>query len=414
MNLRRVQAEIKMSDILSPVEVEITALGGRGEGIAQFEGETLFVPYALPSEKWRLVKRGGVVEPIENLAPAADRIDPHCEYFGNCGGCNVQHLAQQPYLEWKRDLVVTALNKAGIETEVAACLDASGEGRRRATLHATKGGAGFNRAKSHDLCAIDACPILHEGLRDASKIATQIAKSIGPHDAAFTLCDAGIDLAIRAKSPHKADYASIAQRFDLARITLNGEIMIQRRSILLTIGTVQVALPQASFLQPTKAGEDILAELVFASIGKAKKVADLFCGVGPFALRLAQKYQTYAADSDGAAVAALDEVMQQTPGLKRIGVEQLDLFRRPLMPVDLKPFDCVVLDPPRAGAEAQIREIAKSKLKKLVYVSCDPTSFARDAKILIASGFELKKVTPVDQFVHSTHVELVGQFLRKK
>lgn len=207
-----------------------------------------------------------------------------------------------------------------------------------------------------------------------------------------------------------AELAQLAERHRLARLTRHGEIVAQRATPVLGIGRAQVALPPGAFLQATTAGEAALAGLVTTHCQSARTVADLFCGVGPFALRLAEFARITAADNDADAVTALQRAAAQTQGLKPIEATERDLFRRPLSRAELRRFNAVVFDPPRQGAEAQARELAASTVPVVVAVSCNPATFARDARILVDGGYRLVRVTPVDQFLYSAHVELVARF----
>lgn len=393
-------------------DVEITAMGGRAEGLAMRAGERIFVPFALPGEKLRVLASDGRARIEAILAPSPDRIASFCPHFTLCGGCQLQHWRPEPYRQWKRELVVDALSRAGLDVPIAELVDAHGQGRRRVTFHATSETAGFSGWKSHDIHPIDMCPILVPALAAAPQIAADIGRLLGKCDVAITATDTGLDVAIRTKSRGKPNLAPLASKHDLARLSRDGEILSLRRQPNLQIGLAPVDLPVDGFLQPTSAGETALSALVVEGVGKAKRVADLFSGVGPFALRVAEFAQTFAADSHGAAIAALDKAMQATPGLKRLGAETRDLVRDPLLAAELARFDAVIFDPPRAGAEAQARELAKSKVKRIVAVSCDPHTFSRDAAILTAGGYTLEKVTPLDQFRYTSHVECVGMFKR--
>jgi 23S rRNA (uracil1939-C5)-methyltransferase len=348
------------------------------------------------------------------VVPEAERRQPFCQYFGTCGGCLVQDWAEEPYRAWKRELVVTALARRGIAAPVSPLIDAHGAGRRRAVFHSREGEAGYMARRSHDLVAIDACPILDPALTQAPDIARHLARSVGDGDASFTASDSGLDVALKAtrQSTTKifGQLADIAERFDLARIALNGETLIERRAPVLRIGTAVARLPVLAFLQATQAGEATLARLAVEAVGKAKSIADLFCGIGTFALRLAATARVYAADTNEPAIAALARAAREAKGLKPIEAARRDLFREPLTAKELRPFDAAVFDPPRAGAEAQAKQIAKSGVPVVVAVSCDAQSFARDAAILIGGGYELRAVTPVDQFKYSDHVEVVGVF----
>lgn len=402
----------------STVELTITAMGDKGEGLSLLDGNRIFVPYALPGEKVRAIVAGTRASVLDTIEPSADRVDPSCEHFGSCGGCQLQHWDVEAYRTWKRGLVVQQLERAGLETEVRPLVDAHGTGRRRATLHATGVFAGFSAWRSHEIHRLDTCPILVDALKDAPKIAVACAQLIGACDVSFTASDTGLDVSIRTKakqkSKHRIDFAPLARKFDLARIAVDREVMLQRREPTLKIGLATIALPVASFLQATRSGEETLAKLVEEATGKVKRLADLFSGVGPFALRAAEKAQVFAVDNDKEAVAACDVALQMTPGLKRLGVEVRDLFRDPFVAKELEKFDAVIVDPPRAGAQAQMEELALTKIKKIISVSCDPTSFARDAKILVQGGYKLEWVTPVDQFLWSSHVEMVALFTKKR
>lgn len=392
----------------------ITALGGRGEGIAEINGRRVFVPFTLPGDLVELDVDGDRGTLVELVEPGPDRIDPFCPYFGTCGGCLLQHVGPDAYAAFKRDLVVSALAHAGLAVEVAPLLDARGTGRRRATLHATTVSAGYMRARSHDLLNIATCPILVPALREMAPIAARnIGAMIGDCDVLVTATATGIDVAVKTDKRFKPEkLVPVAQRLKLARLALNREVIFQARPPTVAMGKAHLELPVGSFLQATEAAEHALADLVIAGLGKPKAVADLFSGCGPFALRIAEIAKVSAFDSDKPAIAALQRAVRYTQGLKPLVAVTRDLFRDPLAPVELEPFDAVVFDPPRAGAEAQSKELARSKVRTIVAVSCDPRTFARDATILVAGGYRLDSVTPVDQFAWSPHVEVVGVFRR--
>jgi 23S rRNA (uracil1939-C5)-methyltransferase len=405
-------------------KLAITSVGHRGDGIAETGSGPVFVPYALPGETVEVERNGDRADIVSVLQPSPDRIEPFCPHFCTCGGCAIQHWREDKYYTWKRDLVDTALTQAGVDARIGDLIDAHGEGRRRATLHARRGGrqiltVGFAGRRSHTIVPIDACPIFAPKMQRAIPAAWRIAEALEnagkPLDLQFTAAENGLDVDVRGTGAVKpaalARLASIAREENLARITRHGEMVAQNAEPFVRIGKANVPLPPGSFLQPTTKGEETLAALVLKAGAKAKHIADLFSGIGTFALRLAETARISAIDSDAAAISALKRGAAM-PGLKPVETQARDLFRRPLMAQELSGFDLAVLDPPRQGAEAQVREFAKSKLEKIVYVSCNPTSFARDAKILQDAGFKLTGVTPVDQFRHSAHVELVGVFER--
>ncbi len=348
------------------------------------------------------------------LAEPQDRADPFCPYFGICGGCTLQDLGPASYDALKRGLVEDALRYHKVEAMLEPTIPAHGDGRRRATLHARGTSVGYMAARSHDLIDITACPILVPSLQERAPALTRpIAATIGDCDVAFTATDTGLDVAIRSERKIKPEKLTIlAQRAEVARMSINGEMVLQARPATVRMGRASVEIPIGSFLQATAMAEDVLGALVVEGVGKAKSVADLFCGMGPFTFRLAEKAKVFAADSDRAAIAALEKALRFTSGLKPVTAKMRDLMREAMVPVELKDFDAVVFDPPRAGAEAQARQLAKSKVPVVVAVSCEPKTFARDAAILIAGGYRLEKLTPVDQFAWSNHVELVGAFRR--
>ena len=389
------------------MQVTIEHLNWRGEGVAK--GQT-----------FRNVLAGDIIDSATGqvVQTSTERITPFCKYYVKCGGCQLQHWQQVPYQDWKKNLIVTALRKRGLEFPVAEIIDAHGAGRRRVSLHVRrKDGAviaGFMAARSHDLIDIDHCPILVPALQDSTDIARKLGSRLGDCDVSLTAADNGLDISIKVErkiaDEQMPKLASLFAELKLARLTINGNMIAARATPMISIGKALVQVPSGSFLQATKAGEEALASLVIAALGKAKSVADLFCGIGPFALRLAEKTKVIAFDSDKSAITSLAQAVRLTTGIKPLKTEVRDLMREPLVANELKDFDAVVFDPPRAGAEAQARQLAKSTVKTIVAVSCDPASFARDAELLLGGGYKLKSLTAVDQFKWTSHIEIVGMF----
>jgi 23S rRNA (uracil1939-C5)-methyltransferase len=407
----------------------IDHVGHLGDGIAYADGQTVFVPYTLGGETVEVAPVPGhhpdrrrLIE-VERASP--QRIAPFCQHFGTCGGCAIQHWEVERYRAWKRELVVETLAQAKIACDVHRLIDAHGLGRRRITLHARMGThdvlkVGFSAANSHDIVPVDRCPILDPGLNGALDAAWAIAEPLKPTgkplDIQFTATDSGLDVDVRGSGPLPsamiATLSRVAEQHDLARLTRHGELVLMRTPPTIGIGAARVTLPPGSFLQATVAGEAALAALVSEHCKRAKHIADLFCGVGPFALRLATKSRISAFDSDAGAVTALQKAATSTSGLKPVKAETRDLFRRPLVPQELRDYDAVVFDPPRQGAQAQAIQLAASKIPVVVAVSCNVATFVRDARILIDGGYQIEGVTPVDQFRHTPHVELVARFKR--
>lgn len=406
----------------------IDHVGHFGDGVTVADGASLYVPYALGGETVDVLPSPGHPDrrALAHVVIASpERIDPFCPHFGTCGGCAIQHWQPDAYRGWKRQLVVETLAHAGIACEVGELIDAHGTGRRRMTLHARQSQqdifrVGFAAAGRHEIIAIDRCPILDPAMDGAIEAANEIAELLKPVakplDIQVTAADNGLDVDVRGSGPLDTAMLSalskLAEKHNLARLTRHGELVIMRAPPVVRVGKAQVTLPPGSFMQPTAAGEETLAELAFARCKGAKNIADLFCGFGPFAFRLAEKFKVSAFDSDAVAVTALQNAVKLTQGLKPIKAEARDLFRRPLMPQELRDFDAVVFDPPRQGAQAQSQQLAASKIALVVAVSCNPATFARDARILIDGGFKLDSVTPLDQFRHTPHVELVARFRR--
>jgi len=408
-------------------QLTIARLGHRGDGVADSNVGPVFVAYTLPGEVVtveRVTGHGDRRHLLHVDKPSHEREAPICKHFGLCGGCAMQHWSLAEYHIWKRGLVVEALAHANLIAPVdEVMIDAHGQGRRRATLHARRGAhdvleVGFTAPRTHHIVAIDRCPILASGLDGAIPAAWALAEILKPSnkplDIHVTATDSGIDMDVRGSgplsSPRMTALAKFTQAHKIARLTRHGELVAQSAQPLLKVGNAHVALPPGAFLQATAEGEAVLARLVIGHVADAKRVADLFSGIGTFALRLAERGRVSAADNEASAIHALERAAQTTSGLKQVETQTRDLFRRPFMAAELKTYDAVVLDPPRQGAEAQARELAKSKVPVVVAVSCDAATFARDARILVDGGYKIISVTPVDQFRYSSHVELVAKF----
>lgn len=406
---------------MTTTRLTIAHVGHRGDGVA----EGRFVPYTLPGEVVEVEGDEERAAPATILSPSPDRVTPPCSHFGTCGGCALQHWADAPYLAWKRDIVAATLGQHGLRPEIAPTIDARGTGRRRVTFHARRGSGtrlvvGFAAARSHAIVPIEACPLLAPSLANALPAARRIATALEglgkPLDIQVTAASQGLDMELRGAGRlgerERLGLIAAANAAGLVRLTNHGDLIMQREVPSIMIAGMAVPLPAGAFLQATEAGEAVLSDLVLAGVGKAKSVADLFCGIGPFALRLAAKSKVRAVDSDAPAIASLAQALRKASGLKPVQTEARDLFRRPLLAAELKGLDAVVFDPPRAGAEAQVKLLAKADIGRIVAVSCNAATFARDAAILTDAGWTLGTVTPVDQFRWSAHVELVATFER--
>ncbi len=409
----------------------VERVGAQGDGVAPGGGQgPVFVPLTLPGETVRARVASGRGELIELVQASADRVPAPCPHFGACGGCALQHWAAGPYLEWKRDLIRQALARERIETEILTPVASPPGSRRRLALHARAGSPGAARLGykirgGWRLVEIEVCTIADPRLQAAFPALRRLAAPFLEHPRSaptlhVTLSASGLDIDVtgveRRTGGLSADArgraAEAAMGMDAARVTLAGEIVYQARQPTVAMGRASVALPPGAFLQAAASAEAAMAGFASEALAGAGRVADLFCGVGAFALRLAEGSRVHAADSSPEAVAALASAAGAVAGLKGITVEARDLFRRPMLAQEMKGFEGVLFDPPRAGANSQAEQIAASKVARVVGVSCNPTTFARDARILADAGFSLERVLPVDQFLWSPHVELVGVFTR--
>ncbi|MCA2011794.1 class I SAM-dependent RNA methyltransferase [Cereibacter sphaeroides] len=400
--------------------ITIERLNIRGEGI----GGGLTVARALPGEVIEGEAVEGRIAQPKIVTPAAERVAAPCKHYKSCGGCALQHAAD-PFVEsWKTGVVRQALAGQGLEAEFRSTLTSPARSRRRATLagRRLKSGAlvGFHARASDTVTAIPGCTLLDPALIDVlpalEALVVEGGSRKGEVKLTVTRFEQGIEVAVSEGKPlDKALHLSLPQiagAHGLVRLSWNGEVLLQEQPPTLAFGRAHVSPPPGSFLQATPQGESALLAAVKEAVGAAKSVADLFAGAGTFALPLAETAEVHAVEGFAPMLAALDLGWRNTAGLKKISTEARDLFRRPLMPDELKRFDAVVIDPPRAGAEAQIAELAKAQVPVIAHVSCNPVTFARDAKTLIAAGYRLDWVQVVDQFRWSAHVELAARFSR--
>lgn len=406
--------------------LDIESVGAQGDGVAAGH---VYAPLTLPGEQVEAEVAGERGEVSKILRASPDRVAPPCPHFGDCGGCSLQHWAGAPYLAWKADLIRQALARERIETEIRPAFATPPGVRRRLALHARKDGRtvrlGFKARRSWRLVEIASCAIAHPRLVAALPALKALAEPFFQHPKSaptlhVTWTATGLDVDVtgveRRSGGLSADArvraAEAAQAGDMARVTLAGETVYQARAPMVRIGPAMVALPAGGFLQASAEAEAAMGRAVVAAVAGADRVADLFCGVGTFSFRLAEVASVYAADGSAPAVRALSQAVGTAAGLKAIRAEARDLTRRPMLAAEMKGLDAVVFDPPRAGAAEQTREIAASKVPVAIGVSCNAATFARDARILADAGFSLAEVQPIDQFLWSPHVELVGVFRR--
>lgn len=403
------------------MKVTIERLGHLGDGIGP---GPVFVPRVLPGEVIEGELTGDRIETPSIVTPVAARRRPPCPHYAACGGCSLMHASDDFVADWKLGVVVSALEGQGLSAPLRPIATSPERSRRRATFagRRTKKGAivGFHSRASEVLVDLKDCLLIEPALLACLPTLRQITQAGGSRAGELalnlTITDSGPDLAVTGGKPMDAALfaalAALAEAGDLARLTWEGEVIVTRRPPLHRFGAAHVTPPPGAFLQATRSGEAALLAAVRAALGPAHRLADLFAGAGTFALALAEGAEVHAAESDPAMIAALDQAYRRTPGLHRVSSETRDLFRRPLLPDELARFDAVVIDPPRAGAEAQVRELAASRVGTVAYVSCNPVTFARDARILSDAGYRIDWVQVVDQFRWSPHVELAARFVR--
>ncbi|MGH6890859.1 MAG: class I SAM-dependent RNA methyltransferase [Dongiaceae bacterium] len=419
------------------IDLAPAVMGGQGHAVAEWQGKRVFVPFALPGERVRAVLQpasGGdfIATEIEILDNSPDRIRPPCRHFGVCGGCALQHWAEAPYRSWKIGLVRQALGHRGLT--LPARLDSvfvAQATRRRAEFAAAKRGGevllGFNASRSAVIVDQRECPILVPALsRLVAPLRNALREILAEEQSADILATdtlSGIDLLISADAPANPGQRAVLARFaaenNVARVGWQAkrgtpEPIVFLRPPQVRFGEVMVDLPMPAFLQPSAEGESALKAAVLSMIGKPKRIAELYAGCGTFTFDLARVGKVHAVEGGKPALTALDQAAKRAQLGHRIATEARDLERAPLTFQELKPYDAIVFDPPRAGAKSQSEMLAKSRVPRIVAVSCNPATFARDARALVDGGYDMVAMTIVDQFIWSPHVELVAQFRRRR
>ncbi len=388
------------------------------------------MPFTLPGETVRARVAADRGELLDVTAPSPERVAPPCPHFGVCGGCALQHWEHAPYLAWKVEQVRLQLARERLEADFAPAFAARPGTRRRLALHARRGTRdealiGFKGRRSWSLAPVAVCPISRPELVAALPALRRLAAPLFEHPKSAptlhaTLTETGLDVdvtGVEARSgglsaDGRMRLAEAAAAGGFARVTLAGEVVYGARAPVVRFGRAAVTLPAGSFLQAVAEAEEAMAAFAVEAVRGAAAVADLHCGAGAFTFRLAEHATVHAADASEPAVRALTAALAGVPGLKGVRAEARDLARRPVLAAELKRVDAVLFDPPRAGAPEQAAEIAASGAAVAIGVSCNPATFARDAATLVTGGFRLERVLPVDQFLWSPHIELVGVFRR--
>lgn len=397
---------------------EIQRLGHQGDGIA---AGPVFAPLTLPGEVVEGMRDGSRLTDIRIITPSADRVAPPCRHFKSCGGCLLQHASDDFVAQWKMGVVRTALEAQGLTATFRPVHTSPAQSRRRAGLSArrTKKGAiaGFHGRASGTIVEIPDCELVHPDLKPALGVAERLAIIGGSRKGELAVLATrtlnGLDIAVTGgkplDGPLRMELAQVAEASGLARLSWDDEVIATRLPPTQRMGRAEVSPPPGAFLQATEDGETALLSAVQEIIGDAGRVIDLFAGCGTFALPLAESAEVHAVEGSAAMLAALDKGWRMAQGLKRVTTEARDLFRNPVMAQDLRRYDAAVIDPPRAGAEAQVAELAQSGIRDIAFVSCNPVTFARDARVMVDAGWQLDWVQVVDQFRWSSHVELVAR-----
>lgn len=397
----------------------IESLTHLGMGRAS-DGQSL-LPRVLPGEEVDVAQDGT----LRIVTPSVDRVSAPCRHFKSCGGCAMQHATDAFVAEWKQDIVIKAVQARGLDPEFRQIATSPSQSRRRAKFSGrrTKKGAmvGFHTRASDTLVQVPDCQLLTPDLIasfPALEALTVLACSRkGEIDLTVTEASTGPDVLVatdKELTPQlRVELAALANQFGLSRLVWNDEPVVTINPPVQDFGGTGVVPPPGAFLQATKHGEATLLAAVEEITEQASRVIDLFSGCGTFALPLAKRAEVHAVESEEAMLTALDRGWREGYQLRRLTTETRDLFRRPLEADELRKFDAAVIDPPRAGAEAQIATLAESDIKTIAMVSCNPVTFARDARTLVDAGFEMGWVQVVDQFRWSPHVEVVAPFTRK-
>ena len=397
----------------------VVRIGHLGDGIVEDPAGPMAVPYTVPGDS---VRWNGATWDLAE--PGPNRIKPPCPSFGSCGGCSMQHVKSSIYAATKHDFVVAALQRQGLNVPVEPLKLIAPHSRRRATFAAVKAGAelqlGFHKRNSDEIVGIDECQILRPRIRDALPAICELLKKILANGAKLSVIvtevEDGLDLELSggtgAPKILKPAEAEFARKVGVLRVSSAGEILMLQGPVQVKFGGIPVDLPLSAFLQASVEAEEVMRDIVQMGLSKINNIADIYAGLGTFTFGLARRSPVTAFEGLSEAVENIKLVAKRTQGLRPIKAVRRDLSRSPLAPVELKGFNGLVLDPPRSGAEAQARSIAASKVEKIVYVSCSPATFARDARIICGGGYRLLQVTPIDQFLWSHHVELVGVFER--
>ncbi|MEE9454949.1 MAG: class I SAM-dependent RNA methyltransferase [Paracoccaceae bacterium] len=405
---------------------KINSLSLTGDGIAQTAAGPIYAPFSLPGEQVSGTLIGNRITELRITTPSEHRVKAPCPHFKSCGGCMLQHASDAFVARWKGEVIGKALRAQGLSYTQLTTITSPARTRRRATFAGRRGKkavmVGFHGRASGTIIPIPSCTLLHPDIMAAHPAMAALTVMGASRKAAIALAitqsPAGLDIAVSgakdADGPMMAELGHLVEAHKLARLSWNGEVIAMRAHPVQTFDDIPVTPPPGAFLQATAAGQSALIDTVRAAVGPADTIVDLFAGCGTFSLPLAKQAQVLAVEGDADLLHALDAGWRSAHGLKTLKTSKRDLFRNPMLAEELSPYAAAIIDPPRPGAKAQCQALAQSGVPRIAYVSCNPITFARDAKILTDAGFTIDWVQPIDQFRWSTHVELVAAFVRAK
>lgn len=415
------------------MQVKIDHIGHKGHGIAELDGKPIFIPFALPDEIIELNDAQHIRKIIE---PSAARVKAKCKHFTKCGSCMAQHMSADFYQNWKKSTLEYALEQHNIDKKIDEFLSFDENvgdinRRRRVKLAAKRTKKtlmiGYSKAQSHDIIPLEECPIITSNILALVPKLSDFIKPLmsrkGVSQISITDYQGALEIMLdNVKYEHSYDEITYvnaqAEKLDIARLVINGELILARKDIVEDFDGVKVSPVAAGFMQAVKAAELTMSGYVKRFLADKKgNIVDLFSGIGTFTFALAQSHQIDAFDYDKFAVEALQNGFNNAGGkselkLKSVTATARDLYRRPLFKDELNKYAAAIIDPPRAGAQEQVKQLCDSKVKDIVYISCSPKSFARDAEKLIEAGFEIKHLAAIDQFKYAAHLELVAHFSR--
>jgi len=412
--------------------VRVESLGGLGDGIARLNGKPVFIPKSIPGDELlvRIIheNRDGLQAQIETiLTPGPHRIIPPCGYYDICGGCSLQHFSDPYYRDFKTRVLRNSITHAGYSNIPSEVTFISPSTRRRVEFKIDHSGAqpalAYHAPKSHTPVTIKNCLILTPELQSLigplNHALSQWQFTPTLYALSLTAADSGIDMLLTVRGeliPPMPDMKPWCETLGINRISIRTregkpEILAQIKAVEMNLGGYSIPLPPDAFLQATAQGQELLTEAALEACDGNQDVADLFCGIGTYSFAASKLANVHAIEGDAGMVRAMQSSVK-TNAIAALHASQRDLFKNPLKPSELSRFNAVIINPPRLGAKAQCEELARSQIKTITMISCNPATFARDAKILKTAGFDLVSASGIDQFVFSQHLEVVAQFRR--